>query len=88
MHPIATMCRALEVFPSGYNARQKRPPSVQARADEVLSARIAAIHQRSRATYGTPCIHAELQGHSIRVGQAGGGAVRRKPTQMDDHHRA
>jgi putative transposase len=65
---IATMCRVLEVSTSGYYARQKRPPSARARADAALSARIAAIHQHSRATYGTPRIHVELQEQGIRVG--------------------
>jgi hypothetical protein len=66
---IATMCRVLEVSTSGYYARQKRPPSARAHADAALSARIAAIHQRSRATYGTPRIHVELQEQGIRVGR-------------------
>jgi putative transposase len=66
---IATMCRVLEVSTSGYYARQKRPPSARARADTALSARIAAIHQRSRATYGTPRLHVELQEQGIRVGR-------------------
>jgi hypothetical protein len=48
MHPIATMCRALAVSPAGYYAHIKRPPSARARTDAEVSARIAAIHQRSR----------------------------------------
>jgi putative transposase len=68
MHPIATMCRALGVSPGGYYARLKRPPSARALADAELSARIAAIHRRSRATYGAPRIHAELKEQGIRVG--------------------
>jgi hypothetical protein len=54
MHPIASMCRVLGVSPGGYYARLKLPPSVRVRADVKLSARIAAIHHRSRATYGAP----------------------------------
>ena len=63
------MCRVLEVSTSGYYARQKRRPSARAHADAALSARIAAIHQSSRATYGTPRIHVELQEQGIRVGR-------------------
>jgi putative transposase len=63
------MCRVLGVSASGYYARLKRPPSAQARADAELSARIAAIHQRSRATYGVPRIHAELAAEGIHVGR-------------------
>jgi transposase InsO family protein len=69
MHPIATMCRALGVSPAGYYAHIKRPPSARARTDAELSARIAAIHQRSRATYGAPRIHAELAAEGIRGGR-------------------
>jgi putative transposase len=69
MHPTATMCRVLGVSPSGYYARRMRPPSARALANAELSARIAAIHQRSRATYGAPRIHVELREQGIRVGR-------------------
>jgi putative transposase len=69
MHAIATMCRVLDVSPSGYYARQQRPPSVRARADAELSLRIAQIHRRSQATYGAPRIHAELAAQGIHVGR-------------------
>ena len=68
MHPIATTCRVLGVSPGGYYARLKRPPSARACADAELSARIAEIHRRSRATCGAPRIHAELAEQGIRVG--------------------
>jgi putative transposase len=68
MHRIATMCRVLGVSPGGYYARLRRPPSTRARADLELSARIAALHHRSRATYGAPRIHAELAEQGLRVG--------------------
>ena len=68
MHPIATMCRVLGVSPGGYYARVKRPRSARAQADAELSAKIAEIHHRSRATYGAPRIHAELKQQGIRVG--------------------
>jgi putative transposase len=69
MHAIATMCRVLGVSASGYYARLTRPPAARARADAELSAQIAAIHQRSRATYGAPRIHAELAAEGIHVGR-------------------
>jgi len=68
MYPTATICRALGVSPGGYYARLKRPLSARARADGELSARIAEIHRRSRATYGAPRIHAELKEQGLRVG--------------------
>ena len=57
---IATMARVLGVSPSGYYAWRKRERSAHEAADEALSERVQAIHQRSRGTYGAPRIHAEL----------------------------
>jgi putative transposase len=62
------MCRVLAVSASGYYAWLKRPPSARARADVELTARIRAIHQYSRETYGAPRIHEELRAAEIRVG--------------------
>jgi putative transposase len=67
MRGIATVCRVLGVSPGGYYARQKRPPSARAQADAELSTRIAAIHHRSRATYGKPRIHVELKFQHLEV---------------------
>ena len=53
-HPVATMCRVLEVSPSGFWAWSKRPPSRRALADAALTERIRDIHERSRGTYGMP----------------------------------
>ena len=68
MYAIATMCRVLAVSTSGYYAWRIRPRSARSRADEELSLRIRAIHQRSRATYGAPRIHAELAAAGVRIG--------------------
>lgn len=67
--PIATMCRVLGVSRSGYYAWLKRPPSDRTKRDAALTERIEAIHERSRGTYGSPRIHAELRAHGIRVGR-------------------
>ena len=67
-YPVATMCRVLEVSPSGYYAWLERAPSTRARADQALLTRICAIHERSRGTYGAPRIHAELAEEGIQVG--------------------
>lgn len=65
-HPVATMCRVLEVSPSGYWAWSKRPPSVRACADVQLTTTIRDIHARSRGTYGVPRVHAELRDTGTR----------------------
>jgi putative transposase len=67
-HPVATMCRVLEVSPSGYYAWVKRAPSKRARADEVLRKQIEGIHRASRGTYGRPRVHAELKEDGVHVG--------------------
>ena len=68
-YPVTTLCRVLGVSPSGSYAWSKRRPSRRARHDDVLCDRIRAIHQRSRGTYGTPRIHAELAEEGVRVGR-------------------
>jgi len=67
-HPVATMCRVLEVSTSGYYAWGKRAPSKRAREDEVLRKQIEAIHRESRGTYGRPRVHAELKEDGVHVG--------------------
>ena len=68
IYGVATMCRVLAVSASGYYAWLKRPPSARARADAALTARIRAVHQYSRGTYGAPRIHQELLAAEIRTG--------------------
>ena len=64
---IATLCRVLEVSPSGYYAWHRRPASPRVREDAALTAEIEAIHIHSRGTYGAPRIHAELVARGRRV---------------------
>jgi len=68
-YPIAMMCRVLDVSTSGYYAWLKRPPSSRSQADTALLQRIREIHTRSKGTYGTPRIHAELAAEGVRVGR-------------------
>jgi putative transposase len=64
--PVATMCRVLDVSPSGFWAWSKRPPSARACADVELTDTIRAVHTRSRGTYGMPRVHAELRDTGTR----------------------
>lgn len=68
-HHLATLCRVLGVSPSGYYAWCERPPSARTQADQSLLVQIHAIHERSRGTYGTPRIHAELRAQGVRCGR-------------------
>jgi putative transposase len=48
----------LGVSRSGYYAWQGRAASARAQADAAVTARITALHEASRQTYGSPRIHA------------------------------
>ena len=66
--PLAARARfVLGVSPSGYYAWRTRERSAREASDEALSARVRAIHQRSRGTYGAPRIHAELAAEGTPV---------------------
>lgn len=67
-HGVATMCRVLDVSPSGYYAWRQRGPSARGIRDRELSAAIGASHRASRRTYGRPRIHADLADQGWRVG--------------------
>jgi putative transposase len=60
VYPIRVMCRMLGVSASGYYAWEVREPSARERANERLLGRIRAIHAKSRSTYGSPRVIAEL----------------------------
>jgi len=68
-HAIGTMCRVLRVSKAGYYAWVKRPPSARAVHDDELAADITTIHQRSRRTYGSPRVHAELHAEGKHHGK-------------------
>ena len=59
-YPVTLMCRVLGVARSGYYAWARRGVSARTRADEAMTARITAVHARSRRTYGAPRVHAAL----------------------------
>ena len=59
--PVHLMCRMLGVSRSGYYCWKMRPPSKRSREDAALIEKIREIHQRSRETYGSPRVHAELR---------------------------
>lgn len=67
--PVRTLCRVLNVSPSGYYAWQDRPPSRRSIDDSVLTERIRVIHVASHENYGSPNIHAELRDEGTRVGR-------------------
>jgi putative transposase len=68
-HPIATMCRVLEVSASGYYAWRHRPASKRAQADALLLRQIRTAHEASRQSYGVPRIYLELNEQGIAAGR-------------------
>jgi putative transposase len=67
--PVAVLCKVLGVSRSGYYDWRDRQPSSRSQQDAVLTAKIYEIHRRSRETYGSPRVHAELRAIGIRCGR-------------------
>lgn len=67
--PVALLCRMLGVSRSGYYAWRSRPPSKRNCQDATLTTKIYEIHSRSRETYGSPRVHAELKALGTRCGR-------------------
>jgi putative transposase len=93
--PVATMCKALQVSTAGFYAWRGRAPSERDRKDERLRVLIGESFSKSRKTYGSPRVHADLVGERvgrnriIRLMRADGleARVRRRyrSTTMSDH---
>lgn len=58
--PVAVMCDVLGVSRSGYYDWADRPPCERHRRRERLAVEVKAAHARSRGTYGSPRVYAEL----------------------------
>ncbi len=67
--PVQLMCRMLGVSRSGYYDWRDRPPSKRNRENDALTQRIRQIHERTRHTYGSPRVHAELRALGTRCGR-------------------
>jgi len=62
------MCRALKVSRSGYYRWRNNPMSRRDRENEKLLKEIMKIHQKSRFTYGSLRVHAELRERGYFIG--------------------
>jgi transposase InsO family protein len=63
--PVSALCKVLKVSRSGYYDWKDRPPSRRSREDATLCSKVHQIHERSRGTYGSPRVHAELRAIGI-----------------------
>lgn len=68
-HPIQRLCAVFAVSRSGYYAWSQASGSARARQEAQLRLKIAAVHQQSRETYGSPRITIELRAQGERVGR-------------------
>ena len=65
---VTKMCQVLEVSRSAYYAYRRRPKSLRERNNERLVEKITEIYHRSRRSYGSPRITAELHDQGICCG--------------------
>lgn len=79
-HPIADLCDTFGVSRSGYYdwRRRQHEPGPRAREEEVLRARVSAVHQGSRETYGSPRIQKKLRNEGFHHGRNRIGRVMRE----------
>ncbi len=60
-YPIKMICQTLDTSRSGYYDWRKRKQSLREEANEALFKQIYQVHHKSRETYGSPRVHAELE---------------------------
>lgn len=67
--PIRTMCRVLEVSPSGFYAWRSRGLSARAHADVGVRHAIRVAYAESRGRYGSPRLQHAIRAWGVRVGR-------------------
>jgi putative transposase len=67
--PVLSLCRWLEVHPSGYYAWRNRPRSQRAIANERLTGLIKQFWLESGGIYGYRKIHSDLHSVGERCGK-------------------
>ncbi len=77
-YPITVLCRVMQVARSGYHARAVRRECDRVRQDRMLSVHVAAAFERSRRTYGSPRIQAELRDEGLRIGRGRAARIMRE----------
>jgi transposase InsO family protein len=68
-YKIKRMCGVLKVSRSGYDAWERREPSLRERENEELLRQIREIHIQSRRLYGSPRVVAELRRQGVGCGK-------------------
>ena len=65
--PVRTLCRCLQLSPSGYYAWRQRGPALRTREDLELMRRLRLVHAIHRQVYGRPRLHRALRDEGRRV---------------------
>jgi putative transposase len=65
--PVSNLCKALGVSRTGYYAWCTRPECAWAKEERQLRVLVRAAHEKSRKTYGSPRVHAELKANDVKV---------------------
>ena len=68
-YPVPLVAHVLEVSRAGFYAGLKRPPSQRAQEDERLKVAVLATHRKTRETYGTKRLLAELREDGWNLGR-------------------
>ena len=69
MVPLRLICRVLHVSPSGFYARQRRPPSRRVQENQRLREAIRHIHLDSDGVHGSPKLWKVLREQGERCGE-------------------
>ena len=68
-HTVRTLCRVLQVSPSGYYAWRSRQPAARARDNQRLALRIQQLHAAAHEAYGTKRLWHALRQQGETCGQ-------------------
>jgi transposase InsO family protein len=66
-YPVRILCRCLSVTRSGFDASQRRRPSLRSREDLALIQRLRRVHAINRRTDGRPRLHRALRDEGRRI---------------------
>ena len=81
-HPVAELCRTLQMPRSSYYARSRRQGRVS--SDGSLLAAVRKIHRDNRRSYGTRRMAGELQDQGYAVGRHRGDSDRGGRRRISD----
>ena len=68
-YPVRSLCRLLQLSPSGYYAWRGRPASRRVKENERLVAAMREVHRTLDPAYGSPRMHAELVSQGLSCGR-------------------